>query len=82
MLTMTLAEKFGAGNCITDMEFYLLFNRLSILVDVFKTAHLYDGEKRLSHFALAWHISRLNINKTLISEENKYNLNLRNVCRA
>ena len=53
MLTMTLAEKFGAGNCITDMEFYLLFNRLSILVDVFKTAHLYDGEKRLRHFALA-----------------------------
>ena len=53
MLTMTLAEKFGAGNCIRDMEFYLLFNRLSILVDVFKTAHLYDGEKRLSHFALA-----------------------------
>ena len=40
MLTMTLAEKFGAGNCIRDMDFYLLFNRLSILVDVFKTSHL------------------------------------------
>ena len=30
-LTMTLAEMFGAGNCMRDMEFHLLFDRLSLL---------------------------------------------------
>ena len=28
---MTLAEVFGAGNCMRDMEFHLLFDRLSLL---------------------------------------------------
>ena len=28
---MTLAEVFGAGNCMRDMEVHLLFDRLSLL---------------------------------------------------
>ena len=32
MLTMALAEVFGAGNCMRDMEFYLLFDKLSLLL--------------------------------------------------
>ena len=28
---MTVAEVFGAGNCMRDMEFHLLFDRLSLL---------------------------------------------------
>ena len=38
MLTMNLAEVFGAGNCMKDMEFHLSFDRLSLLhVDVFNS---------------------------------------------
>ena len=48
-LTMTLAEVFGAGNCMRDMEFHLLFDRLG----VFKADHLNDRGKRYILFALA-----------------------------
>ena len=51
---MTLAEVFGAGNyCMRDMEFHLLFDRLSFTVGVFKADHLNDRGKRYILFALA-----------------------------
>ena len=51
---MTLAEVFGAGNCMRDMEFHLLFDRLSLLTcGCFKADHLMTGESVT--FSLHWH---------------------------
>ena len=51
---MTLAEVFGAGNCMRDMEFHLLFDRLSLLMGVFKADHLNDTRESVT-FSLHWH---------------------------
>ena len=48
---MTLAEVFGAGNCMRDMEFHLLFDRLSLLWVFFRQKM--TGESVT--FSLHWH---------------------------
>ena len=51
---MTLAAVFGVGNCMRDVEFHLLFDRLSLLcMGVFKADHLNDRGKRYILFAWA-----------------------------
>ena len=51
---MTLAEVFGAGNCMRDMEFHLLFDSaIVVTVGVFKADHLNDRGKHYILFALA-----------------------------
>ena len=53
MLTMTLAELFGAGNCMRDMEFHLLFDRLSLLWMFLKQIIQMTGESVT--FSLHWY---------------------------